>query len=253
MMDKRRIRKSDVYCGLAVSLFGVWIIAQASAMPMKDSWGGVTNVWYVSPALLPLLIGSALAVLGLILFGIGIMTVGPSAILQDLETIVSRDLASFLLSDGTVRFLSVISLFLIFVFLYLPRIDFFISSTVFLFCMMSLFFCCEGTDFKRLMIVYVIGGLALALVFKLGLARLMDDLALFGGDLFAIMILLAFYVFSWNLFYLDRIKLSRYRLCISIPVLTAGAIGIIFKYALLVPLPYEGLVTMLLDHILYLE
>ena len=33
-------------------------------MPMKDSFGGVMNVWYVSPALLPMIIGFAIIAAG---------------------------------------------------------------------------------------------------------------------------------------------------------------------------------------------
>jgi hypothetical protein len=53
MMDKDKLRKADIFSGSIIMLFGLWIISQALQMPMKDSWGGVQNVWYVSPALLP--------------------------------------------------------------------------------------------------------------------------------------------------------------------------------------------------------
>jgi hypothetical protein len=57
MMEKERLRKADVFCGGIIFLFGAWIVWQAFNMPMKDSWGGVQNVWFVSPALFPLFVG----------------------------------------------------------------------------------------------------------------------------------------------------------------------------------------------------
>ena len=54
MLEKENLRKADVYSGAIICLFGLWIILQALKMPMKDSWGGVQNVWYVSPGIFPL-------------------------------------------------------------------------------------------------------------------------------------------------------------------------------------------------------
>ena len=70
MMDKDKLRKADFFSGIIILLFGAWIVRQAFKMPMKDSYAGVQNVWYVSPALFPLLIGSILALLGLFLVGL---------------------------------------------------------------------------------------------------------------------------------------------------------------------------------------
>ena len=54
MLEKEKLRKADIFSGLAIFLFGLFMVLMASEMPMKDSWGGVQNVWYVSPALFPL-------------------------------------------------------------------------------------------------------------------------------------------------------------------------------------------------------
>ncbi len=47
MLEKDKLRKADIFSGSIISLFGLWIISQAVKMPMKDSWGGVQNVWFV--------------------------------------------------------------------------------------------------------------------------------------------------------------------------------------------------------------
>jgi hypothetical protein len=64
MMEKDKLRKADIFSGSLVVLLGLFIISQAFGMPMKDSWGGVQNVWFVSPALFPLLVGGMLSFLG---------------------------------------------------------------------------------------------------------------------------------------------------------------------------------------------
>jgi len=60
MLEKEQLRKADIFSGLAIFLFGLFIVLMASEMPMKDSWGGVQNVWYVSPALFPLFVAGAM-------------------------------------------------------------------------------------------------------------------------------------------------------------------------------------------------
>ena len=67
MIEKDKLRKADVYSGAIIFLFGLWVVLQALKMPMKDSWGGVQNVWYVSPALFPLFVGSMIMLLGALL------------------------------------------------------------------------------------------------------------------------------------------------------------------------------------------
>ena len=64
MLEKEKLRKADVYSGAVICFFGLWIVLQAFKMPMKDSWGGVQNVWYVSPAIFPLFVGCMIMLLG---------------------------------------------------------------------------------------------------------------------------------------------------------------------------------------------
>ena len=52
---------------MKIILLGLAVLFGASQMPVKGTYGGVTNVWYVSPAVLPILIGILI-----IVFSIGI-------------------------------------------------------------------------------------------------------------------------------------------------------------------------------------
>ena len=65
MLENEKLRQADIFAGIVISLFGLWVISQAMQMPMKDSWGGVQNVWFVSPALFPLFVGGVIVLLGI--------------------------------------------------------------------------------------------------------------------------------------------------------------------------------------------
>ena len=56
MKDKAGLRKADFWTSILLFALGVAMIGGATTFPMKDSYGGVQNVWYVSPALFPLLV-----------------------------------------------------------------------------------------------------------------------------------------------------------------------------------------------------
>ncbi|MBW1699997.1 MAG: tripartite tricarboxylate transporter TctB family protein [Deltaproteobacteria bacterium] len=57
MMPEEKLRKADIVTSICLIFLGLAVLYGASQMPMKGTYGGVTNVWYVSPAVLPILIG----------------------------------------------------------------------------------------------------------------------------------------------------------------------------------------------------
>ncbi|MCP3868621.1 MAG: hypothetical protein GY703_11085 [Gammaproteobacteria bacterium] len=61
--EKAHLRRLDFRTGILLSLLAIGIIWEASGYPISDSYGGVQNVWYVSPALFPLLVGGLLLLL----------------------------------------------------------------------------------------------------------------------------------------------------------------------------------------------
>ncbi len=85
MMDKGQLRKADIFSGGLIMLFGLWVISQALKMPMKDSWGGVQNVWFVSPALFPLFVGAMITLLGALLIRTALKTVGSAGLKEVLH------------------------------------------------------------------------------------------------------------------------------------------------------------------------
>jgi hypothetical protein len=150
MLEKEKLRKADVYSGIIIFLFGAWIVWQASKMPMKDSWGGVQNVWFVSPALFPLFVGGMIMLLGLLLVRTALKTIGLKAFGNTLQWLFSKELFQFLNSMSNLRFYAIATLFLALVYLYIPRIDFFLSAILFLNVFILMFYFDEAELLKKL-------------------------------------------------------------------------------------------------------
>ena len=154
MMDKEKLRKADIFSGGVIMLFGVWIISQAIQMPMKDSWGGVQNVWYVSPALFPLLVGAMITLLGALLVRKAMHTVGRKGLMDVLNWLGSSSLLHYLKTPAVFRFYAMTLLFFSFVFLNIPRIDFFLCAILFLIVFITMFYFDDDRLLKKMLCFY---------------------------------------------------------------------------------------------------
>ena len=155
MMEKEKLRKADFFSGIIMSLFGVWMVSQAFKMPMKDSWGGVQNVWFVSPALFPLFVGSVIILLGALLARHAWKTVGRKEIGRVVRWLLSKANLVFLAGAPTLRFYAIAILFLSFVYLNIPRIDFFLGSVLFLSVFITMFYFDDDGLLKKLFFFYL--------------------------------------------------------------------------------------------------
>jgi len=253
MIEKEKLRKADVFSGAVVSLFGLWIVSQALKMPMKDSWGGVMNVWYVSPALLPLSIGIIITLLGLLLCRIALKTVGPGEFKNTVRWLLSRRLVWFLSLDTTMRFYAMAVLFLTLVFLNLSRIDFFLNAVLFLFAFITMFYFFDDALMKKFLLFYLAGEILFIIYFALGLEGIFNGVHAYATDLLALCFLAGYVIYSWRSVRENPDLRKRYRLGLIVSLLAPFIIGPIFKYFLLVPMPKEGLVVAVLDYFWYLE
>ena len=154
MMDIEKLRKADIFSGTAILLLGLFIISQAVQMPMKDSYAGVQNVWYVSPALLPLFIGAMLALLGVLLMKTALKAVGLRGLNSAMSFLGSSAFISFLKQQDTRRFYGIALNLIVFVFILIPRIDFFLAALLFLLVFFFMFYC--GTDEHLLRLTYLL-------------------------------------------------------------------------------------------------
>ena len=253
MLEKEKLRKADVFSGAVIALFGLWIVSEAFKMPMKDSWGGVMNVWYVSPALLPLSIGIVITLLGLLLCRIALKEIGMGEFKNTVQWLLSRHLANFLALDTTIRFYAIAVLFLTLVFLNLARIDFFLTAVLFLFAFITMFYFYDDGLMKKFLAFYLAGELGFILYFALGFETFLDDIVPYGTDWLALCFLAGYVLYVWTCVRGAPDLRKRFRLGLIVGLLAPFLIGPIFKYFLLVPMPKEGLVVACLDYIWYLE
>jgi hypothetical protein len=253
MLEKEKLRKADIYSGIIIFLFGAWIVWQASKMPMKDSWGGVQNVWFVSPALFPLFVGGMIMLLGLLLVRTALKATGFKAFGNTLQWLFSKNLFQFLNTISNLRFYAIAVLFLSLVYLYIPRIDFFLSAVLFLSVFILMFYFDEAQLLKKLFFFYLAGTVFFIIYFAVGLDRLLDSVFSFAKDILALGFILGYCFYAWRLVRSIPVLRKKYRTGLIVAVVAPFLVGLIFKYFLLVPMPAEGMVVALLDAIWYFE
>ena len=253
MMEKDQLRKADIFSGSLIVLLGLFIIKQAFGMPMKDSWGGVQNVWYVSPALFPLLVGGMLTFLGLVLISIAFKTVGADGIKNVFAFLLSTSFVQFLRQSEVIRFYGIVANLTVFVFVLVPQVDFFLGAILFLLVCFFMFYLQDTRLLIQLFWFILSVALLLTLYFGLGLSDSVFKGIDYGQDwiVMACIFILCFFV-GWSVRG-DTERIKKYRLSIIIAFAAPLTIGVIFKYFLLVPMPFEGLVVQLLDTIWYAD
>jgi len=253
MMDKEKLRKADFFSGIIILLFGVWIVKQAFKMPMKDSWGGVQNVWFVSPALFPLFVGFVIIILGALLSRTAWKTVGREEIGAVIRWLLSKSNLEFLAGAPTLRFYAIITLFLSFVYLNIPRIDFFLASILFLSVFISMFYFDDDGVLKRLFFFYLAGLLVFIVYFAAGMDSFLENAVPYFGDLLALFFIVAYCLYAWVQVRKNPSFRKKFRTGMIIAVAAPLIVIPIFKYFLLVPMPYEGLIVAFLDKVWYLD
>lgn len=251
MMDNDKLRKADIFSGGIIMLFGLWIVYQATQMPMKGSWGGVQNVWYVSPALFPLFVGAMIALLGALLIRIALKTAGLQGLTDTLHWLGSTALIHFLRTPALFRFYAMIVLFFSFVFLNIPRIDFFLCAILFLIVFITMFYFDDDTLLKKMLYFYLAGTAAVLAFFYLGLSETLEASLPYPGDWLTLVFIIAYGIYVWTLIRNVPPLRKKYRTALILSVVAPFTIGPIFKYFLLVPMPTEGMVVAVLDAIWY--
>jgi hypothetical protein len=243
---ERSLRKADFWTSIVLFALGVAMFIGATTFPMTDSYGGVQNVWYVSPALFPLIIATALVILSLVLFANAIVTVGVRDAVADIGRL------SYRLSERDVRLVMVIALIGAYVYALVPRVDFFLATALFLQAFIGSFYP-ERSDMMKvhaapfLAFSVLVGVLALV-----GPTR--EPETLFAGVIDAaalgLFVIVAFVALR-RLAGPTQPDRRRVRIGLVVSVVVPLILCPVFKYLLLVPLPMEGLVTGAMDSLRY--
>ena len=249
MLDTEKLRKADIFSGTAIFILGLFIISQAVQMPMKDSYAGVQNVWYVSPALFPMFIGAMLALLGVLLMRTAIKEVGMRGLKSVLVYFGSPDFIVFLKRKDTIRYYAIILNLLVYVFVLIPRVDFFIASILFLLIFFIEFYCASHEYLIKLIYLEFLGCfLLIALVFS-GISQNQPEIMLFPIDIVVCGFIAGLIFITYRQPRDTPAQIKKFNLSLIIAFVAPFTIGIIFKYFLLVPMPFEGLVVSVLDAI----
>jgi hypothetical protein len=251
MMDKEKLRKADFFSGILIALFGVWIVKEAFKMPMKDSWGGVQNVWFVSPALFPLFVGFVIITLGAILSRTAWKMVGREEIGKVVRWLLSRNNVVFLTSAPTIRYYAIVTLFLSFVYLNIPRIDFFLGSILFLSVFITLFYFDDDSILRKLFFFYLAGIAVLIAFFSTGLNASIQKSLSYPADILVLFFIVFYWLYAWGLARKVPALPRKFRTGMIIALATPLLVIVVFKYFLLVPMPTEGLVIEFLDKVWY--
>jgi hypothetical protein len=251
MMDKDKLRKADIFSGGIIMLFGLWVVSQGLKMPMKDSWGGVQNVWFVSPALFPLFVGAMIALLGVLLIRTALKSVGLAGLQDVLRWLASRNLVQYLQSAASLRFYAMVILFFSYVFLAIPRIDFFAASVLFLMAFISMFYFDDDKLLKKLIGFYLVLALGLLFFFIFQLPQALKDTLPYAGDWLTLVLVGVYSLYTWKIIRGNPQLRKKYRTCLILTFVAPFTIGPIFKYFLLVPMPTEGLIVAAMDAIWY--
>jgi len=245
MMENQQLRRADFITSIILLLFSLWILGQALQMPMKDTFGGVTNVWYVSPALLPLFISVGLFALGVTLLVHSVKTGGAAYFFERLKVRGQGFPESF------VRFGSILLAFLTLVYLDIPRIDFFLCILLFMLFFVSAFYYDDDHILHSLSLFYLAGQGIILVLFVTGIAAALQSAFKYSMDVVALLFFLVM------LFYLRKMTRKRedyqkkWLIALIVTIVTPAVIAPVFRYLLLVPLPKEGGIIELLNLIYY--
>ncbi len=245
MMETKKLRQADFVTAIVLMAFSAWVLYQSFSMPMRDTYGGVKNVWYVSPALLPLIVGVGILLLSIVLLVHSVRTGGAA------DLFVSLRSGTGTISEANVRFLAILLALVSFVYLFIPRVDFVLAITIFLSYFVPAFYFDTLSDLKRLSIVYIGIVLLFVLLFVTGIAGRLNSTFEFSTDVIALVCIVGFNVFVRKSAGKDPGRVRVFRLSLLVTVITPLFLTPIFRFLLFVRLPHEGGIVQLLQLIWY--
>lgn len=129
-----QIRSADFKIGIVLLVCCVFLLWVTSSFPMTGSFGGVDSRWYVSPALFPMVTLVVLVVTTLMLLVRAVRANGHKSFLSlkgwfgDISQSINRD-----------RWY-VITTLALYIYLYIPSVDFFLATSLFLFTLTLRFY-----------------------------------------------------------------------------------------------------------------
>lgn len=249
--DIHALRKADFKVGLILLAVVLALLVHTFGFPMSGDYGGVENQWFVSPALFPLIVLSVLLICALILIARAVRDGGHQ------QLFLLRDWFGDFRNTVTRDKWYVIALLIFYIYIYVPSVDFYLATVLFLMSLMLRFY----IGYQRL-VIYILythyGLITLLLIIRYRLAEefyflpsyaASDESLILYSDIacgLAIAALVATFLVERRC---ARRKLINMLLaCALVPLLLV----IVFNYLLYVPMPVEyGSVMVLLNYLTY--
>ncbi|MDP2791989.1 MAG: hypothetical protein Q8O15_09580 [Rectinemataceae bacterium] len=249
MMEKSKLRGADIVTSLIFFLLSIWIIAEAFTMPLKDSYAGVDSVWYVSPALMPLIVGAAMLLLSIAIF----LHAKRNGGLESLKAIWASQGKNKFFSDANIRYACVLIPLISLVYVNLTRIDFFLSIVLYLGFTVSVFYLDNPSIMRKTLLIYTAETCVLLVLTVFGLDKVLTKLFNYSLDIIALAMII-----SITVVLMRQIRKSgnpeykkKFRSAMWMTYITPLFIVPIFRYMLRVPLPREGAVVDLMSLLYY--
>ena len=119
---KNRNAAKDLFCGLLLVLFGIYVII--ASLNMK-----VYNTFIDAPGFFPTIVGAVMAILGGVLAFIGFKLGGARELK---EVCTGGFLKQFITSDSTIRVIILVAMMFVYIYILLGRVHFIIATSIYL-------------------------------------------------------------------------------------------------------------------------
>ena len=236
-MDKTNLRKADFITSLLLIAFGIFVIVESTKMPMEASYGGVDSHWYVAPALFPLFVGIVLILLGMMLLGIAIKDGGLSGIIANV-----RAKKRFVIDAKVYRILIVAFSLASFIYVFIPRVDFFISIATFLFYLTTVFYPESFRIRNRLTVLFVLETAIYVILMATGLWNTLIGIYVYVMDILSILFFVALVAIAFRTARIDGTDRKKIRTTFWLSLIVPAFLCPVFRFPLRTPLPHEGLI-----------
>jgi hypothetical protein len=243
MDSQTRMRRADFWTSLVFFAIAIGMIGSAMTMPLKESFAGVQNVWYVSPALLPLMIAAGLLALATTLLRNAVRTGGARAAIASLGRWAEAD------GDATARMLAAVAIVVGYVYGLIPRVDYVVATTLFLLVFIAAFYLGRKDIMRFQAVLFLAVGAAALAADLLGVYPSPGTTPRYALDLIVLLGTAGLALATWRRLGSDAVLRRRFATTVAVSVAVALLTSASFKFGLLVPLPAEGAVVRLMEEI----
>lgn len=245
MMQKERLRQADFVTSIVLILFGAFELYLTFQMPMRGTFGGVRNVWYVSPALLPLFVGFSIVLLGTVLLVNSIVSGGAARFIASAKKYRPR------VTESMERFGAIVLALVTFVYLLVPRMDFILSIVFFLLYFVAAFYYDDAALLRQLTRLYLAISALLTIIFVTPLGTVLNGLFAYSTDVILLLSIFVLAIAARRSAGTNAELKRKFRVSLTVSIVTPLALAPSFRYFLLVPLPHEGGIVELMNLIYY--